>query len=263
MIDQHFMKNGSPTLKWYKSHYLSVRKPKKLFEARKRRVINYDRQLAEVLTCQYNTETNFRLENDVKNDQFIFTIVNATQEWSRIAHDFSTDAHIMSENVEGALKRLVPLPKFDWRPENRFKGKTIAKTIEQYAKSYLKKGYKDEYLSCWLHGYSKFGAGWKVEYAHSKRKFPVAKILEDLHRKKIPFRIECFWDNGFIGVLVNKEVTPSRVQVDEYNSIDREDIHNLFEVPECDWLKRFYAPDIEEVVRKMVREMFHTPRTMA
>jgi len=147
---------------------------------------------------------------------------------------------------------LSPLPKFDWRPENRFKGKTIAQTLEQYAKSYLKKGYNDEYLNSWLRGYSKFGAGWKIEYTHSKRKLPVAGILEDLHRKKIPFRIESFWDTGFAAILVNKEVTPGRVQVDEHNEYYRsEDIDNLLEVPENDWLKRFYAPDIEEVVRKM------------
>lgn len=83
-----------------------------------------------MLTCQYNTQTNFRLENDVENDQFIFTVPGGRKGWSRNALDyFSSDVLVISETAEAILKRLSPLPKFDWISENRFKGNTIAEVL--------------------------------------------------------------------------------------------------------------------------------------
>jgi hypothetical protein len=109
-------------------------------------------------------------------------------------------------------------------------------------------------LHSWLRGYSKFLAGWKVRYeSKNDNKFPFADVLEDLHSKKLAFRIECLWDDGFKAILVNKDVSPSRLQVDEHN--DRQpggDADTLLEVPEVDWVKKFHENKVEDTVKQLV-----------
>ncbi|WP_026259907.1 hypothetical protein [Segetibacter koreensis] len=167
--------------------------------------------------------------------------------------ELSDGGQVLFETEDAMLSRLSPLPKIDWEPETRFKGKTIAEVLEKYCKSCLKKRERN-YLNAWLRGYSKFEAGWKVQYQSKRQnRFPVTDALEDLHVRKIPFRIECLWDVGFTGFLVDKDVTPSRLQIDEYNDKQQfVDSEELLEVPEHDWVEKFNDTEVEDIVKKMV-----------
>jgi hypothetical protein len=131
MGEKHYMRNNRPTLRWYKVRGLSVVKHRKLFPIPKAvRRIDYHKQLAEILKCQYNNELNFRLENDIENNTFVFTIPHWTGGWARGTLDqLSDNAEVVCETEDAMLSRLSPLPKIDWKPHNRFKGRTIAETI--------------------------------------------------------------------------------------------------------------------------------------
>ena len=254
MDKKFFLKNNRPTLLWYKVRGLSrIKRRKRLQIPKAIRAIDYHKQLAEVLDRQYRTEINFRLENDIVNNLFVFTIPHSTGGWDRgTMDDLSDGVQVLCETEDAMLSRLSPLPKIDWTSETRFKGKTIADVIEKYCK-YLFQKDKRDYLSCWLRGYSKFEAAWKVRYESKKyNNFKIGDILEDLHSKKIPFRIEMLWDDGFRAILVNKDVVPSRIKVDEYNNKQQlVDVDELLEVPENDWIIKFHETEVEDAVRQM------------
>lgn len=254
MIRKHFLRNSRPTLMWYKMQGFRRRKRRKCFPIPKAiRAINYHDQLTEILNCQYCTETNFRLENDIENNVYVFTIPCWTGGWDRESLDNLNDgAEVICETEDAMLSRLSPLPKIDWKPETRFKGKTIAEALEKYCKSCLKK-HERNYLNCWLRGYSKFWEGWKVKYGSKTcRRSPIADVLEDLLLRKIPFRIGCRWDTGFTGFLVNKDVSPSRLQVDEYNNKHQFVAPDeLLEVRENDWVKSFSEKEVYDVVKQI------------
>jgi hypothetical protein len=254
MRNKHFLKNNRPTLLWYKVHGFSRVKPKKrLLIPKAIRAIDYHKQLCEVLDSQYGTEMNFRLENDIENNVFVFTIPVWTGGWDRgTMDDLSAGGEVLFETEDAALSRLSPLPKIDWTRETRFKGKTIAEVMEKYCKYRLQKDERD-YLNSWLRGYSKFEAGWKVRYeSKNDYKFPIADVLEDLHSRKIPFRIEMLWDDGFRAILIKREISPSRVEVDNYNDKHQFlEAYELLEVPENDWIIKFHATEVEDAVRQM------------
>ena len=255
MLGKHFMKNNAPTLRWYKARHLSrVKHKKRLGIPKAIRVIDYHKQAAEILQCQYNNEENFRLENDIKNDLFIFTLagVDGGVFDRGTLDDLNDGTEIIFETDEAMLNRLSPLPKIDWQPKDRFKGKTIGQTLEKYCKYCVKSDNKN-YLNSWLKGYSKFLAGWKIKY-RSKRpnRFPFADVLQDLHLKKIPFRIECLWDDGFKAILIDQNVHPSRIEVDEFNDKQQFiDPKNFLEVPEIDWVKTFHDTKVEDAAKRM------------
>jgi hypothetical protein len=136
MRRKRFLKNNRPTLLWYKVQGFSrVKRRKRLQIPKAIRAIDYHKQAAEIMTAQYGNEVNFRLENDTENNLFVFTIPHWTGGWDRgTLDDLNDGGHVICETDDAMLSRLSPLPKLDWQPEERFKGKTIAETLEKYCK---------------------------------------------------------------------------------------------------------------------------------
>jgi hypothetical protein len=65
----------------------------------------------------------------------VFTIQGWTRGSDRgTLDDLNDGGEVIYETDDSMLCRLSPLPKLYWQPEERFKGKTIAETLEKYCK---------------------------------------------------------------------------------------------------------------------------------
>jgi hypothetical protein len=189
---------------------------------------NYDKEISRVLTAIYWQEENFRFEN--YNEGFIFTLVV----YPRFMYGEKT-------------------ARIDWRV--RFKGKTMKEVCERVNDYYILNE-PDSYYSSWIQGSPTFKHWTNENIVFVKQEFQLkskrfteederfGELLMELHRKKIQFRIENVWDRGYDIRIINPELQPSQIEIDDYNISLHPDLDvstekkydDLIQALEDDWI---------------------------
>ena len=116
--------------------------------------------------------------------------------------------------------------------------------------------YHEVYIQ-WLKGDKRFNK--KL----TKEEVRFADTIKQLHDAKIFFRIEGFWDIGFTVTIVDGQIKPSRVEVDEMNCLQfdnlnrdtTQQIEDLIAIPRPDWIEKvddFYIENLSDKLAKYI-----------
>lgn len=210
---------------------------------------NYEKEIARVLTAIYWQESNFRFEN--YKDGFIFTLVT----YPRFMYGGET-------------------ARIDWKA--RYKGKTITEVCEKVNEFYIEKK-PDFYYSSWIQGKPTFkdwssenGIPVLTEFQLKSKPFTeedqrFGELLLHLHQKNIFFRIENVWDGGFDIRIIDPQITPSQIEIDDRNislhpdlNVSTEEMYDdLLPTLDRDWISDINVRDLAEA-NDWLEEQLHT-----